>query len=72
MDRPAPPHSFRRPGPDSGAGYRPAGAERAGRYEDDIHLKRFGVPSDIADSVLFLVSDAAATSPARGWSSGVG
>lgn len=33
--------------------------EFAERYEDEIPLARFGEPSDVADAVCFLVSDAA-------------
>jgi NAD(P)-dependent dehydrogenase (short-subunit alcohol dehydrogenase family) len=34
-------------------------ADRAERYEGEIPLERFGEPSDIADSVVYLVSDLA-------------
>ena len=35
------------------------GGERAERYQDEIPLTRFGEPSDVADAVCFLASDAA-------------
>jgi NAD(P)-dependent dehydrogenase (short-subunit alcohol dehydrogenase family) len=35
------------------------GGDRADRYEDEIPLARFGEPSDVADAICFLASDAA-------------